>query len=140
MINFSFKNWFEESKWQTACAILIKDRSALILRRGATAPWMPGSWNLPGGGIDPGETPEQAAKREAKEETGLTASGLVLLDKVTDEELGDMYFFVGRAVGDLQLDYENDSSQWVTIEDLNKYRFVPFVKEALQKALSKVNI
>ncbi|MDN3504506.1 MAG: NUDIX hydrolase [Rhabdochlamydiaceae bacterium] len=27
-------------------------------------------WVLPGGGIDPGETPEVAAKREAEEETG----------------------------------------------------------------------
>lgn len=27
-------------------------------------------WVLPGGGIDPGETPEEAAVREAKEETG----------------------------------------------------------------------
>lgn len=31
-------------------------------------------WVLPGGGIDPGETPETAAVREVKEETGLTVS------------------------------------------------------------------
>ena len=40
----------------SAAAILFDDDGrALILQRGSTAPWMPLSWNLPGGGIDAGE-------------------------------------------------------------------------------------
>ena len=37
-------------------------------------------WGTPGGGMDPGETPRQAACRELLEETGLQAIGIELID------------------------------------------------------------
>lgn len=45
----------------------------LLLRRGLTAPWCPGQWNFAGGHAEFGETPEQTARRELREETGLVA-------------------------------------------------------------------
>jgi 8-oxo-dGTP pyrophosphatase MutT (NUDIX family) len=35
----------------------------------------PNRWSLPGGGVDPGETPEQAAVRIVREQTSLTVDG-----------------------------------------------------------------
>ena len=45
-----------------------------------------GAWQMPQGGIDPGETPVQAALRELTEETGIAA------DKVTIEAESEEWF------------------------------------------------
>lgn len=53
-----------------ALAIIFQnDRQELLLVQRRDVP----VWVLPGGGIDKGETPEQAVLREVREETGLTA-------------------------------------------------------------------
>lgn len=51
-------------------AVLRADE-ALLVRRGDN-----GGWDVPGGGAQPGEPPEQAARRELCEETGLTVGDL----------------------------------------------------------------
>lgn len=52
------------------------DAAALILtRRSARLKDHAGQWAFPGGSIDPGESPEQAALRELDEEVGLHLTG-----------------------------------------------------------------
>jgi 8-oxo-dGTP pyrophosphatase MutT (NUDIX family) len=50
--------------------------SIVLTRRRADLPEHAGQISLPGGGIDAGESPEQAAVREAHEEIGVPASAL----------------------------------------------------------------
>jgi 8-oxo-dGTP diphosphatase len=53
------------------CAgVLIERGGRLLLARRAIAP-AAGAWNIVGGFVEPGETPSEAAVREALEETGL---------------------------------------------------------------------
>jgi 8-oxo-dGTP pyrophosphatase MutT (NUDIX family) len=51
--------------------IVDADDRVLLLRGGDPRRPGPAVWHTPGGGIDPGETPERAALREVAEEVGL---------------------------------------------------------------------
>ncbi len=60
----------------TACGIIIEnEKGKVLLQRRRDN----GFWGIPGGAMEPGETFEQAARREAKEETGLTLGELRLI-------------------------------------------------------------
>lgn len=62
----------------TACAGVMfvdPEGSVLMLRYSPAHRSAPGEWAFPGGHIDPGETPEAAARREAEEETGYRFDG-----------------------------------------------------------------
>ena len=56
----------------------------LLTRRAATLRAHATQWALPGGGVDPGETPERAALRELAEEVGLTCGPDAVLGLLDD--------------------------------------------------------
>ena len=67
---------------ETARVLLVDPQSRVFLLKTHFDPevQLPPRWLTPGGGIDPGETPRQAAVRELYEETGL---------KVYEDDLGE---------------------------------------------------
>lgn len=63
-----------ELSWRPAAyGIVIKDKKVLLLKQY-------NGYDLPGGGIDLGETPAEAVIREVKEESGLTVASPRLID------------------------------------------------------------
>lgn len=54
-----------------AAAVIVDDRGRVLLVK---ENYGKRRWSLPGGAVEPGETPEQAAVRETEEETGLVVS------------------------------------------------------------------
>ena len=59
------------------CALVLTERAAKMNRHS-------GQWALPGGRMDAGETPEEAALRELEEEVGLTLSPDNILGRLDD--------------------------------------------------------
>ena len=120
-----------------AAVILLNEGKALILRRGHTAPWMPGAWNLPGGQMDEGESPMAAMKRECMEETGISPTGVRFHKKIGDPAF-TLYLFVGETNQKTpRLDHENDGFAWVSKSELSHYQFVPYVEKEIAAVLAK---
>jgi len=65
------------AQWSDDAALLLTRRAARMSRHA-------GQWALPGGRIDAGETPEQAALRELREEVGLDLGADALLGRLDD--------------------------------------------------------
>jgi len=64
--------------WRRVAVVFLVDPEGRILmqHRAPTAKVSPNQWALPGGKIEAGETPDEAARREVLEETGLTVDAV----------------------------------------------------------------
>jgi 8-oxo-dGTP diphosphatase len=114
--------------------VLIQDvKVALIERHRAGLDY----YVFPGGGMDEGETPEQAAVREAMEELGIEVA---IKQKIAEIQLGQksrqVYFLVeqtggefGTGVGEEYTDADPDNPEegiyipvWMPLDKLSEYR------------------
>lgn len=82
-----------------------------------------GKWNGLGGKLEPGETPEECARREIREESGLNVSDLVFKGIITfpgfsNEEDWYTFIFVANSMeGDL-IDSPEGVLRWIDDRDL----------------------
>src|ERR1700757_2053889 len=83
--------------WQRRAArVVLLDRQGRVLLLNnqdpadtSKHPW----WEIPGGGVDPGETSEEAALRELHEETGIAAElGPCVWTQQTEYDFGGYHF------------------------------------------------
>lgn len=105
-------------------AVIVEDPRGrvLLLQRGPTDPWMPGRWNLPGGGIESGESPVEAALRETREETSLLVYTLSPLARVGALTVFVADYWTGRV---RLADHEHVRSAWVPREIAWTWDLVP---------------
>jgi 8-oxo-dGTP diphosphatase len=107
----------------------VRDAGAryLVLRR-AREPFL-GAWDLPGGFVEPGETPADAVRRELREETGLEVEIERILGAYTSRYgdggrwTVDVGFEARLAGGELVLDAEKSDAAWLALEELPPLAF-----------------
>ncbi|HWA67292.1 MAG TPA: NUDIX hydrolase [Mycobacteriales bacterium] len=113
-----------------AGAVIRDDAGRLLLVRRANPP-AKGSWTLPGGRVEAGETPRQAAAREVAEETGLTVTVGDLL--ATVPVLGyRVHDFAATVVsGRLQPADDAADARWFSLRELGALDLSPGLLDAL---------
>ena len=137
----TWKNYMNESvqknKKIASCVVVINPKNEILLLK--RVPWanFPSVWGFPGGGADAGESPEQGAKRELYEETGLL-SGELNHFFTKRKENKEIHFFTCKSYeNDIDLDkvkYEHTEFRWINPNDLDHYEKVPDTEFVIRKA------
>lgn len=78
-------HWIYFPDPKVAVVLVILNEGQVLLARRVNDPFR-GAWTLPGGFVDAGEDPAQAAERECLEETGLTVQVTQLLEVISGQE------------------------------------------------------
>ncbi|MDR7087804.1 8-oxo-dGTP pyrophosphatase MutT (NUDIX family) [Aeromicrobium panaciterrae] len=114
---------------------VVTDGERILLTRISAVGYPTGWWGLPGGGVDHGESPNVAVRRELYEETGLKALSARLMDvhdiHIVEVGRGDMYedyhgvhllyaveIEPGTEPHVVELDGTTDDVRWVAFADV----------------------
>lgn len=109
-------------------ALLIRGEEVLLGRRAAHKTY-PGHWDLVGGHVEPGESPEAALSRELREEIGVTPTEWVMLERYefTDEGAASelLVFKVTSWSGEPALaNDEHIELRWHPLSDASELEFL----------------
>ncbi len=111
--------WLFSPKFMLSVSGVVFDGSGRILLQ-RHRHWVPAVWGLPGGIVQPGETLEQAFRREVNEETGLAISGCELIKFVSGYRLRMEAYYRAILVGS-----EKDPTIRLQKKEVAEARFFP---------------
>ena len=113
-----------------------QDKKILLQHRAEDAERLPGYWAFFGGGIEVGETPEQAVKREALEELNYTLKNPRLImkqDFLSKDETNEKHVFVEEFDPSKKITLgEGQNFGWFHLSEINKLKIIDHDIEVLK--------
>jgi len=127
-------------------AFIKNGEKVLIVKRPENASFLPGYFELPGGHVEFGETPEEALIREVKEEVSLDIepqkpySTFSYISSNGNKHTIDIQYIV-NVINDNQepkLSEEHESFAWITKNEIDNFKFSDLMKKAVLKGFRAV--
>lgn len=117
----------------TVAVINSNNNKLLILRRGPTAPWMPGRYCLPGGHAEGNEGLTYCASRELSEEVSISYPVDELKPITINYKYYSKIIFLAIVNSDrVILNWEHDDYQWIDAKESELYDLVPGLETTIK--------
>ena len=124
----------ERKHIEVVAAIILRERRIFATQRGY-GEWKDW-WEFPGGKIEPGESPEDALKREIREELATEIEADELLTTVEYDypkfHLTMHCYLCTIISGDLSL-LEHEDARWLALDELDCVKWLPADKDVIEK-------
>lgn len=128
--------------------VIFRGGRVLLLHRRKDLMLFPGVWDIPGGGVEVGDSLEDSLVREVREETGFRVrvgrpitAWIAHARMVTGKRLTSAivcYECFTRTSGRPRLDLrEHTEYAWAAREELSRYPFPPNYREAIRSAFKR---
>ncbi|OWK42185.1 DUF2213 domain-containing protein [Fimbriiglobus ruber] len=101
-----------------AAGIMFVDGGSVLLLKRAGKEHEDGTWAFPGGKLEGDETPEQAARRESEEETGIIPGDIEQIDRTDNGEVEFITFLSSIEKTDPTLNDEHTGFVWADLASL----------------------